>query len=69
VGKRGGVLGLLSSVESATRSFGAIIGGLLIAAIGIRKVILLSTVFPALSVLITVLALKERRSEADPPTA
>ena len=68
-GKRGGVLGLLSSVESATRSFGAIIGGLLIAAIGIRKVILLSTVFPALSVLITVLALKERRSEADPPTA
>ncbi|MCD6530727.1 MFS transporter [Candidatus Bathyarchaeota archaeon] len=62
-GDRGGALGLFGSVDSATRSLGAMIGGLIIAAVGIRKVILLSTIFPALSVLITVLALKENETE------
>lgn len=57
--ERGGSLGLLSAMESISRSLGAILGGLIIVATSIRTVILLSIIFPAVSILIIILALRE----------
>ncbi len=65
--ERGSSLGLLNSVESAVRSSSAILGGLIITATDIHTVILLSTIFPAISIPIALLALKEpeRKSRSE----
>jgi len=57
--ERGGSLGFLNAVASVSRSLGAILGGLIIVATSIRAVILLSIIFPAVSIAIIIFALKE----------
>jgi len=60
--ERGRSLGFLNSVGSATRSLGAIMGGLIITGTNIQATILPSAIFPAISIIITVSALKEGRT-------
>lgn len=52
-------LGLFGSVGSLSRSLGAVIGGCIIAATSTRTLILISAVFPALSIAIILSLLKE----------
>ncbi len=65
--ERGGPLGLLLAVEAASRSLGAILGGLIIAATSIRTVILLSAMFPTISIAIAMLFLKEPKKGENSP--
>ncbi len=59
--ERGGYLGLLNAVGSVSFSLGAIFGGLIIMATSIRTMILLSTMLPTISIVITILILKESK--------
>jgi MFS family permease len=67
--ERGGSLGFLNALGSASRSLGAILGGLLIMATSIRTTILLSVAFPTISTIIIVLILKEPKREITVNTA
>jgi MFS family permease len=57
--ERGSSLGFLNSLGSASRSLGAILGGLLILETSIHTAILLSMIFPAISIVLTILVLEE----------
>jgi len=59
--ERGGSLGLLNALGSASRSLGAILGGLLIMATSIRTTILLSMVFPAISAIVVLILREPKR--------
>jgi len=47
------------TLRSASRSFGAILGGLLISETSIHTAILVSMIFPAMSIVLTIPALEE----------